>query len=121
MGIFAEYNKFAADYGDLCRATGITPRQAVILAVAVQGHGNPTHGGKVYLPLQLPDATVVMSDDPDLLDPMSKEPPFLKWGDAEKHSFVITEAGIRFVNSHSEIFAVLIPDAFNEQNLNGSI
>ena len=110
MSVFIGYNKFLAKHSADCRAIGISPRQATILAMAMVALQKRIDRGNVYFIQLLLDRSTLNVNDGELLDLMTDEKPYLKWGDSERRSFTITAEGIIFIKSHSHIFHELIPE-----------
>ena len=110
MSAFTEYNKFVLDHDADCQMIDITPRQAVILAMAMLELHKQSNHGRVCFILLLQDRSTLNANDLDLLDLMTEDKPYLKWGDSEKHSFVITNEGCKFINDNSVVFHQLIPE-----------
>ena len=110
MSVFIDYNEFLVKYGADCRAIGISPRQATILAMAMDALQQRTDGGNVYFIPLFPDRSTLNVNDGELHDLMTDEKPYLKWGDSECRCFAITEDGIDFIKSNPRIFCELIPN-----------
>lgn len=102
MGAFTEYNAFSTGHSADCQALGLTPRQVMILSVAMlafrkKGNDKESDGGKVHFPLTLPDRSILRDDDCELYDLMTDEKPYLKWGDSGRRSFEMTNQGVELI------------------------
>ena len=110
MSVFTYYNKFIADHDAACRASGISPRQATILAMAIDVLQQEEDGGKVYFIQLFPDRSTLKANDIELRDFMTGEKPYLKWCGSECRCFAVTEDCIDFVKSNPKIFCELMPN-----------
>lgn len=112
MSVYADYNSFVSEHGEECRNAGITPRQAMILSMAMLQLHKGVNGGRVSLIIMLPDHSTVEKSDADLATLIDPPLEYLKWGDSDANTFLITDAGVSFIQSHDVIFGELLPAIF---------